>query len=139
MYLRFGLLADAIVMGAAGKKNIIGTFSIVFSAQFPCHHPSLSLVMRIEGNHSENGQHHLEVSFVDADYKEIGKPVNRNFELLLDQVPIPGVPLGFEAVVNITGLPLPKAGSYEFAVKVDGRHIGSVPLHAVQMNQPSPD
>ena len=135
MYLRYGLLADAVAPGAQGKKNIIGTFTLVYSSQFPCHHPSLSLAIRIEGHLSELGKHHIELAFVDADYMPIGDPVETDFDLDKENIPVEGVPLAFEAVMNIQNLPLPKAGSYEFAVKVDGRHLGSVPLYAVKIQQ----
>ena len=137
MYLSYGLLADAVVQGSQGKKNLIGTFTTIYAYKFPCQHPSLSLAIRIEGNNGEIGSHHLELAFVDADYTEIGKPVESDFELENNQFPIEGIPLAFEAVMNIHGLPFPKPGSYEFVVKVDGRHIGSIPLYMVKVAQPS--
>ena len=138
MYLKYGLLADAVVPGAMGKKNIIGTFSTIFSQQIPCLHPSLSLAIRIEGNVSEIGQHQIEVGFVDADYRAIRDPVNANFNLEKEKVPIEGIPAAVEATINIQNLQLPKIGSYEFTIKVDGRHLGSVPLYLVRASQSPP-
>ena len=137
MHLSYGFLADAVVHGSQGKKNIIGTFTIIYAYDLPCHHPSLSLAVRIEGHNTEIGSHHLELAFVDADYTEIGKPVKSDFELESNQFPIEGIPPAFETIMNIRNLPFPKAGSYEFVVKVDGRHIGSIPLYVLKVTQPS--
>ena len=138
MYLSYGLLADAVVPGSQGKKNIVGTFSVIYASKFPSQHPSLSLALRIEGDQGEVGKHRLELSFVDADYKPIGKPVEMDFELEPSPLPIKGIPRSFEATMNIQLLPIPKPDSYEFVVRVDGRHIGSIPFYAVQVPQPQP-
>lgn len=133
MYLRYGLLADAVVPGSMGKKNIIGTFHTVFAKKFPCIHPSLSLAVRVEGDASEVGQHNIEFTFVDADYNALGKPVTMQFDLQKEKIPIEGVPAANEVVVTIQSLSLPRAGWFEFVVKVDGRHLGSIPLYAIRL------
>ena len=133
MHLRYGLLADAVAPGAQGKKNIIGTFSTMFSATFPFKHPSLSLAIRIEGHVSEVGPHKLELLFVDADFKTIGTVAQGDFNLEKEKVPIDGIPAAVEAVMTIQGLPVPNPGPYEFVVRVDERHLGSIPLYAVKI------
>lgn len=138
MYLRYGLLADAVAPGAQGKKNIIGTFTTIYAPQYPCNQPGLSLAIRIEGDPSELGRHHMELSFVDADYKAVRGSVTADFDLEKEKIPVEGIPLAFEAVLNIQDLRLPNPGSYEFVVKVDGRHLGSIPLYAIKVHQPAP-
>lgn len=132
MYLRYGLLADAVVPGAMGKKNIIGTFLAIHAPKFPRIHPSLSLAIRVEGDASEVGQHDFELGFVDADYKAVMPPLKGQLNLEKEMIPIEGIPFAAEATINVENLPLPQAGSYEFVVKVDGRHLGSLPLYAVK-------
>ena len=136
MHLRYGLLADSVAPGPQGKKNIIGTFSTVHSTVFPAHHPSLSVAFRIEGTHQELGEHHLEVLFVDADFKTVGTLVQGPFDLSKEQVPIDGIPAAVEAALTLQGLLIPKPGPYEFVIRVDQRHLGSIPLYAV-LHQPS--
>ena len=131
MYLRYGLLADAVVHGAIKKKNIIGTFSAIHASEFPCIHPSLSIAVRIEGHSSEVGTHSFELGFVDADYKAVVPPLKGRFNLEKEKVPIEGISAAVEMAIGINNLPLPKEGLYEFTVKVDGRHLGSIPLYAV--------
>ena len=133
MYLRYGLLADAVVPGSMGKKNIIGTFHSVFAQKFPCIHPSLSLAIRVEGDASEIGKHHIELGFVDADYNAIREPISTQFDLQKEKLPIEGVPAAKEVAITIQNLSLPQAGWYEFVVKVDGRHLGSIPLYAIRL------
>ncbi len=136
MNLRYGLLADSVAPGPQGKKNIIGTFHAIHAGKFPCRHPSLSLLIRIEGDASETGPHEIELAFVDADFKAVGKPVKVEFRL--DKKGLQGQPPFAEAVMNIQNLPLPKAGPYEFVVRVDGRHLGGIPLYALELKQPAP-
>ena len=139
MHLRYGLLADAVAPGAQGKKNIIGTFTTIYSPDFPCQHPSLSLAIRIEGHLAELGQHDLELVFVDADFNPIGRPLGGKFDLKKEQIPVEGIPPSLEVVMTCQNLLIPKPGPYEFVVRVDGRHLGSIPLYAVKIvpQQPS--
>ena len=137
MNLRYGLLADSVAPGPQGKKNIIGTFQAIHAGKFPCLHPSLSLLIRTEGDASETGSHEIELLFVDADFKAVGKPVKAEFRLDKASL-LQGQPPFAEAVMNIQNLPLPKAGPYEFVVRVDGRHLGGIPLHALELKQPAP-
>ena len=137
MHLRYGLLADSVAPGAQGKKNIIGTFQAIHAGKVPCLHPSLSLLLRIEGDASEVGPHEIELAFVDADYKAVAKPMKAEFRLDERSRPAPGVPVFAEVVMNIQNLPLPKAGPYEFVVRVDGRHLGGIPLYALEAKQPA--
>lgn len=133
MYLRYGLLADAVVPGSMGKKNIIGTFHTVFARNFPCIHPSLSLAIRVEGDAAEIGRHYIELGFVDADYNAVREPITTQFDLQKEKLPIEGVPAANDVAITIQNLPLPKAGWYEFVVKVNGRHLGSIPLYAIRL------
>ena len=41
-----------------------------------------------------------------------------------------------DPVVNILNLILPKPGSYEFVVRIDGRYLGSIPLSATIWHPP---
>ena len=130
MYLRYGLLADAVVHGALGKKNIIGTFSAIQASEFPCIHSSLSIAIRIEGDSSEVGTHSFELGFVDADYKAVVSPVKGRFKLETEKMS-KGISAAVEMEIEVNNLPLPKEGAYEFIVQVDGRHLGSIPLYVV--------
>ena len=73
MYLRYGIIADTIAPAAGSKKNILGTFDVIFTKQVPALHRRLGLIVRIEGHPTEKGPHQLRVEFVDA-YAQIFLP-----------------------------------------------------------------
>ncbi|HEV2749035.1 MAG TPA: hypothetical protein VGV12_00770 [Gemmatimonadales bacterium] len=115
--------------GVAGKKIIVATFDLILARTFPALHPQLALVLRIEGHGTEEGKHHLRIDFVDADYKNVVAPIELDFEMIKEGRPASDAPLAAEVVVNANGLPVPHEGNYEFAVQVDGRHLGAIPLY----------
>ena len=137
MYLRYGIIADSIVMGTMGKRNIIGAFSSIFSPTFPLIYPSISLVIQIDGDSSEGGIHDLELSFVNADYKALVPPIKGQFDLMKDMTPIDGLPLSTEIALDLQNIPIPGIGVYEFSIKVDGRHLGGIPLYVADKLPPS--
>lgn len=129
MFLRYGLLADAVVRGDGGKFHIIGMFNCIGAPVFPCIHPSLSMAVRIEGDPSEVGGHDFELGFVDADYKSVAPPFTGRFELRKEDFLLTGIFAEF--TVSVENLAIPAAGRYEFFLSVDKRHLGSIPLSAV--------
>ena len=129
MKLRYGLIADAVTPGAGGKKNATGIFANINAEKFPCQHPSLSVILGIDADASDVGQHEVEFSFVDADYRPQGNPVKATLEVQ------EGTSF-MDPVVNILNLILPKPGSYEFVVRIDGRYLGSIPLSATIWHPP---
>lgn len=123
MKLRYGLIADAVTPGPGGKKNATGIFTEIWAQTFPCKHPSLSLILAIDADASDVGSHEIEISFVDADYRPQGNPVKATLEIKDGAV-------FMDPVLNVVNLLLRKPGAYEFVVRADGRHLGSVPLSA---------
>ena len=132
MHLRYGFIADHITPGHANKKTVIGIFDLVVAPAFPIKHKTLSLLVRVEGSRLEAGAHRLAIELIDADGQRLGKSQEIRFELKIEGRAYPDAPLGWEFVMEIPDLVLPQAGAYEFTIKVDGRHLGSVPLYAVQ-------
>lgn len=132
MYIRHGIIADAVFDAPHGKKNIMGTFTSVFSSVFPFAQ-RLSLYIRIEGDaSSKNKQVNIEVGIVDADHKDIAPSVSGPIVLGGGESSSPGADL----VLNYEGLPIPKSGTYEFLVKADGRFLGSIPFSVVDAPPP---
>ena len=136
MYLRYGMLAEYVGPGEGGTKNVIGIFDMVAGPQFPLRHKRMMLFVRIEGHLSEAGTHTLAISFVDADYNRLGGPPEMSLELQPEGRPVPDAPIASEVVLDIQALEIPAPGDYEFAVLVDGRHIGAVPLYARERSAP---
>ena len=88
--------------------------------------------MRVEGSRLEAGAHHLVIELIDADGQVCGKSQKIAFDLKPEGRVYPDAPLAWEFVMELPNITLPHAGAYDFAVKIDGRHVGSVPLYAVQ-------
>lgn len=129
MYLRYGIIADAVTSGGGSKKNIIGTFDVIYSGSFPAKHLRLALALRIEGHSTEAGEHRLDLSLVDADGSSLGGPSPLVFRMQQEGRSVPDAPLAVELVFTIDDLVFPKPENYEFAVRVDARYIGGIPLY----------
>lgn len=107
MYIRHGIIADAVFDAPNGKKNIMGTFTSIFSAAFPFAQ-RLSLYVRIEGEaSSKNKEFDVEVGIVDADHKEIAPAVTIPIAFSGGKNASPGADL----VLNYEGLPILKPGT----------------------------
>ena len=133
MHVAYALLADTATSGGRGKLNIIGTFNRIWAPDFPSVHGRMALVVRLEGHVTEAGEHTLEIQYVNQDGQEIaGGPPQIPFRLNKENR-LPGAPLSQQVMMEINNLPLPEAGVYEFAIKVDGTYLDSIPLYVQQL------
>ena len=128
MFLRYGVLADSVVPGDGGKWNVIGTMNVIQARSWPATHRRLGILLRIEGDYSEIGEHTLQVHFVNALGERISGPPE--LKISLEPPTTPGFPLGGEVGVEINNLVIPAAGNYDFAIRIDGRYVDSIPLYA---------
>lgn len=131
MHVQYALLADGIVPGHGGKKNIIGTFNTIYSPGFPATFASrIYLLVRILAHESEAGSHTMKVDFVDETGARLAQnTLEVNFVLAREKT-IPGTPLSAEVVLEINGLAFPDAGNYDLTIKVDDTYLDSVPIYA---------
>ena len=125
MKLNYCILADTIVRNVDGKLIIIGVFGGIACKSFPAVHPRLSMAIQIDGGIDDVGEHELEINFVDADYKALGKPMKAPIHLNEAMGKIASTS---DFNVNVENLVIPKPGLYELTIKVDNRHIGSASL-----------
>lgn len=131
MKLSFAVLAD-YVANADGKLFICGTFDVFNVQQFPAVLPMAGLAVKIEATHGEAGGHTFTVGLRDEDGQLVVPQVNGQFSLAAGRF-VKGAPPAFQVAMNVGGLPFAKAGTYEFEILVDGRHVGSIPFHVVQV------
>ena len=127
MHLKYGFLADAIVE-TQGKKNALGIHNFIGTPDFPVNH-NLSVLMCVEGKASERGVHQFEFLLVDADHQPLIPPFSGEFEMGANR----GSPIISAEVVCEGGVVFRKPGPYEFLVRVDSRHLGSVPFYVVKL------
>jgi hypothetical protein len=107
------------------KLTIVGTFDSIQSKQFPMQHPSCSVACRLRFAAKEGGDHEFKLRLIDADGKEVIKPIEGNIN-------IGNAPNGqfssINIVVNFNQLQFEKAGRYSFELYIDGDWKSGLPL-----------
>lgn len=90
------------------------------------------LVIRTLFHATETGRaHEFTIIVMDEDGSEVAKiglqgQVERKTEMPT------GWDQGINILVGLTGMPLPKFGTYEIVVHVDGQHVGDLPFRVVK-------
>lgn len=128
MELTLAVCCDAANVSREGKLNLLGIFNSIHAAQFPCTHPHLALVLRVEARLGEEGVHPLEIKLADEDGHELFK-VGGQLSLQGAQ---PGRPMTAQTIMDINNIRLPRPGTYAFEVFIDHRHVRSVAIHALE-------
>lgn len=127
MEVTLGLLADAANKSADGKLNILGIFDTIFAVSYPTSHPQCVLVIRYRSGPADRGQtKDLGVQFRDEDGGLVFELKSRF--AIPEELPI--LTPSFDNVLLLGGLPLAKAGRYEFTVTVNGEPKCTIPVTA---------
>jgi hypothetical protein len=126
MDVTLAVCCDAANVSREGKLNLLGIFNSIHAAQFPCTHPHLALVLRVEARLGEEGVYGLDIKLADEDGKEL---FTINGQLTL-QGGEPGRPMTAQTIMDINNFQLPRPGTYAFEIFVDHHHVRSVPIHA---------
>ena len=126
MDVTLAVSCDAANVSREGKLNLLGIFNSIHAAEFPCTHPHLALVLRVEARIGEEGVYALEIQLVDEDGQQM---FDINGQLSL-QGAEPGRPMTAQTIMDINSLQLPRPGTYAFEVFLDGHHTRSVAIHA---------
>jgi hypothetical protein len=122
--LQLALICDAANISREGKLNILGVFSALRARQFPCVHPSLTLVVGLEATYTERGEHAIDIRLVDADGVELLK-LDGQVNIQTER---PGRPIFSQAVLQLNNIAFPHPGTYTVDILVDRRHERSVSL-----------
>jgi hypothetical protein len=126
MDVTLAVCCDAANLSREGKLNLLGIFNSIHAAQFPCSHPHLALVLRVEARMGEEGTYPLDLKLVDEDGHElfvIGGQVSL-------QGAQPGRPMTAQTIMDINNFQLPRAGVYTFEIFIDKKHMRSIPIYA---------
>ncbi|MFN2383570.1 MAG: hypothetical protein ABR559_04830 [Gemmatimonadota bacterium] len=126
MELTLAVCCDAANISREGKLNLLGIFNSIHAAQFPCTHPHLALVLRVEAGIGEDGTFPIELKLADEDGQEL---FTIGGQLAL-QGAEPGRPITAQTIMDINNLQLPRPGTYAFEVFIDKRHVRSITIHA---------
>ena len=134
MKIDLAVACDYAVIDQYGKLSIMGIFQHVWVAKFPAVHARMHLVMRIKGKRTEIGQHAIDIQFTDGDEKILLKGSG---SVTLAEPPA-GV-LEIEAgAVLIFDIPLPRAGRYQFEIRIDDQLETIIPLTTSQRAERTP-
>jgi hypothetical protein len=124
MTIQVAVLCDAAA-DYNGKLNLLGTFDTIYSPVMPAQHPHCSVAVRIAFDRMEEGEHTLEVSFVDED----GHPIMRGMKLPGEVIFPPEATFASRNfIVNIQQMIFPKEGLYSVNLAMDGSALCSIPL-----------
>jgi hypothetical protein len=137
------LLADA----AQAIDNKLYLLGGGWSVTGPDPTPSaIALALKVPWDEA-NARHDLRIELLDADGRPIlvgpgeedGKPVviESNFEVGRPPGLRPGTPIDLAFAVNISPLPLPPGGRYEWRLSIDGQ--SEAHWHAAFSTRPSPE
>ena len=137
------LLADA----AQAIENKLYVLGGGWSITGPDPTPSaIAIVLKVPWDEA-NARHDLRIELIDADGRPIlvgspedqGKPVVIESQFEVGRPPglRPGTPIDLAFAVNISPLPLPPGGRYEWRLTIDGH--SEAHWHAAFSTRPKPD
>ena len=107
------------------KLTIVGTFDSINAKQFPVQHPACTLACRLRFAAKESGQHDFKMRLIDAEGKEIIKPIEGNINI---GMPPNGQFASINIVINFNQLQFEKDGRYSFELFIDGDWKSGLPL-----------
>jgi hypothetical protein len=126
MQVRYAVIADYAFATADNKIGVIGIFDNIFAKDFPFSSPPFFLVIGIHGEPSEAGkQFQMEILLWDEDGAQL---FANEAPFVFAASDFPGQRSTFNAMMGFVGIPLKKAGTYSFIVKVNGEERTRVPL-----------
>lgn len=133
MNIQVAVLCDAAT-DDHGKLNLLGAFDTIYTQQLPAVHPQCSIALRVTFSSGDEGKHHLQLNFVDAD----GRPIMENFPPIPVEVALPDdMHFGTRNfIVNLQQMKFETPGLYSIDIALDGQPQASIPL-LVRHNPPA--
>ena len=134
MRVRIAALADYASISLGDKLNILGIFSNIIATAEPIVHPQMQLVVQLEFDPGEAGNHAVRVVLNDDDGREVlslggemSVPRAENFQ-----------PVTVNQIFVFNNATFPKFGGYEFQVIVNDESRAEIPLTVVRGEPPPP-
>ncbi|MBT7082175.1 MAG: hypothetical protein HN929_12065 [Chloroflexi bacterium] len=109
---------------ATGKLNALGIgFETIIGKQLPVRHPHFCLVIQLRTSTVEAGEKNIKVFLIDADGKEVIKPLEGKFN-------IPKTPGGLESVgrfvMEFANVQFPLYDTYSVRAVIDGTEMVNI-------------
>jgi len=131
MNIQVAVLCDAAT-DESGKLNLLGAFDTIYTQQLPAVHPQCSIALRVTFGNQDEGQHKLQMNFVDADGHSIMPSIDIPVQVAL---PSDSHFVTRNFIVNIQQLKFENPGLYSIDMSFDEQPQGSIPL-LVRYNPP---
>jgi hypothetical protein len=120
-----------------GRLSILGIFDAIFANKFPTVHPQCAVAARLCFESSEQGEHALALHVVNVDGQMVIPPLE-------GKVNVPSAPnpqaiseIKLNLVLNLQGLFIPAAGTYEINLILDGQPRKSLVFSVLEIPQAS--
>ena len=124
MNIQVAVLCDAAT-DSAGKLNVLGTFDTIITQQLPAVHPQCSVALRITFSTTDEGQHRLKLTVVDADGQGIMPPIEVPVTITLPEESHFGTR---NFIFNLQQISFPSPGLYSVDVLFDDELVVSIAL-----------
>jgi hypothetical protein len=108
-----------------GKLTIVGTFDTIISRNFPCVHPQLSVVIRLRFDIWEFSNHSFRIETRDLDGEMSMEAIGGNVEVK----GVGNATAVSHLVFTISNLRFKNSGVVNFALFMDDKEVGSIPLY----------
>ena len=134
MNIQVAVLCDAAT-DDHGKLNLLGAFDTIYTQQLPARHPQCSIALRVTFSSGDEGNHILQLNFVDADGHSIGK-----FPPIPVEVTLPE-DLHFSTrnfIVTLQQYQFENPGLYSIDLFMDDQPQASIPLLVRYTPPPQP-
>jgi len=126
MQITLAVLAEYCNSSQEGKLNIMGIFDTIFARKFPCVHPQMVLITKIDAEIPDSTvkERELTIQLVDEHANEIFS-INGQFNF---RNHIPGELATASSNIRLQNLPFKNPGNYTFKIFIDGQEEREIPL-----------
>ena len=131
MDVKLAVLAEYASVSTDGKLNLLGIFNQISSDKMPAGVPIIYIAVSFEAGPAEFGStKRIETFLHDEDNAQL---LHAEQTATVPRADRAGVRATLNVVSAVAGLGFAKAGTYQFAILVDGRTETTIPLHVVQL------
>ncbi len=129
MQLMFGFIAD-YAQHSGGKLSAIGIgVDTIFLRRLPGVHPTMSVVVNMEGTIVENGAKDVTLRMIDADGADVITPIRQR---LMFEVQPPSLSRRMQMVFQVNNLRFAKYGDYSIHLAVQGNEVSALSFRVAE-------
>lgn len=131
MEVRLAILADAANISRDGKLNILGEFNQILTSDFPALHPSMTLIIKVEGDISEvEEEHKLQIRIVNEDGERVAELEEIRFRF--SEPADAAFPASIGIITTLRNALFDRPGVYSYDILIDGRYEDAIPFQVIK-------